>query len=334
MSEQERVTVDHDACTRVAAVLSRAGIPLDAEDEFPDLGLDEQALGNYYLATVAICHQTQSLVGRIDGEIWRGWDYLARRLALECRRDPALLTPKRWRDIHPSALNQWFTGTQVLGPLSRIDERAALLNDLGRSMEDHNWNTLRDLYNACGGRSSSGEPNIMGLLSGFRAYRDPVQKKSVFLLGLMANTGGWRYIDDDALPPPVDYHEVRGHFRIGTVVIADPELNRRLLAREIVSEQDDIQIRAAVRDAIRAIARAAGSATAMQLHYLFWNVFRNACLRESPYCYRCPDALRLPDRYRHLLVQRAGYLGCPFVNVCRSAGAARYAEHVFDTDWY
>lgn len=175
---------------------------------------------------------------------------------------------------------------------------------------------------------------MIGLLHMFRAYNDPVQKKSVFLLGLMANTAGWRYADSDALPPPVDYHEVRGHLRLDTVSIADTDLDRRILAREAVSAEDDVQIRAAVRDAILEIARHAGGATAMQLHYLFWNVFRNICLRGAPQCFRFTDMVRLPRRYHHLLVEREGRSACPFVNVCRSAGHARHVEHTFDTDWY
>lgn len=54
-------------------------------------------------------------------------------------------------------------------------------------------------------------------LAGIRAYRDPVRKKSSFLLELLRSQCGWQFVDVENLSAPVDYHEVRGHFRLGTV---------------------------------------------------------------------------------------------------------------------
>ena len=57
--------------------------------------------------------------------------------------------------------------------------------------------------------------NLLNTLGNFSAYRDPVRKKSLFFLSLLRNSGLASFSDDGNLGPPVDYHEVRGHLRIG-----------------------------------------------------------------------------------------------------------------------
>lgn len=51
----------------------------------------------------------------------------------------------------------------------------------------------------------------------------------------MQNAGLWVFADRDKLGAPVDYHEVRGHLRIGTVQIHDEELRTRLVEGRDVS---------------------------------------------------------------------------------------------------
>ena len=203
-----------------------------------------------------------------------------------------------------------------------LNSDTELIRDLGRMMLKHEWNWFEDLYRLCEARVATGDPNLFAVLGQSRAYRDPVKKKSSFLLALMRNSGLWTYADDDKLGPPVDYHEVRGHLRIGTVVITDPNLRAKLLSGTPVTAAEDIAIRRAVYDAIMRLSQPTGLRNPSQLHYLFWNIFRNHCLRESPYCFETVPAL--PERYRHL--SASGDNGCcPFSSVCAQC---RYDESI------
>jgi hypothetical protein len=155
----------------------------------------------------------------------------------------------------------------VLGDrLSEPEQRSALVRDLGRVMVEHQWRWFEDLYRASQGRVATGHPNLFELLSEFIAYRDPVRKKSAFVLALMRNSGLWTYVDDGALGPPVDYHEVRGHLRIGTVVVTDQSLRRKLMNDVPVTAEEDIAIRRAVYDAIMLISEDPGLRNPSQLH--------------------------------------------------------------------
>ncbi len=336
----EEVEVDSAACARVASLLKTQSIPADKEDVLPvDLARPES--GNFYLLLVAICHQTSPrgrppLEGTVGGKRLRGWDYLSAKLAAAVRDDPRLLKPTTWVQFTPQDVADLFTDPKFGKRLTDPEGRARLVRNLGAVMHEHGWLFLEDLYRASKGRIGSGYPNLLALLATFDAYKDPVQKKALLLLAIMRNSGLWSYKDEENLGPPVDYHEIRGHLRIGTVTIKDQRLKRKLLINEPVTEAEDLAIRGAVRNAIELIAQHLGArANPSVLHYLFWNVFRSCCTHQSPHCVACPPTCHLPERYVSLAVRDDGSRRCPFSDVCESANSAvRLQEHVLETDYY
>lgn len=328
----DEVVVDRLACQKVASVLASTGVPEECEEVCVPLATD--VLGNFYLGLVAICHQTQALRGRIASVPTRGWDYLHAKWLEAAMRDAKLLAPETWACLSAAALAHVFADSASGNTLTDVEGRASLVNDLGRRMLERGWWTLCDLYELSSKRIATGDPNLVSLLGSFRAYNDPLWKKSFFLLGLMRNSAGWVYADRDELGAPVDYHEVRGHLRLGTVIVNDFQLRRKLLRRVPVQEVEDIALRTRVGEAIRLVAEIAGVRDCMRLHYLFWNLFRSVCLREAPCCHTPPPGSVLPTRYAYLVVGQGGG-GCPFATVCPSADLAeRYVEHAFKTDWY
>ncbi|MEK7118279.1 MAG: hypothetical protein AAB869_01595 [Patescibacteria group bacterium] len=146
-----------------------------------------------------------------------------------------------------------------------------------------------------------------------RAFADPVQKKFFYFLALMQNQGFWKYRDTEHLSSPVNYHEQRGHFRLGSVKITDPELERKIRARENITAEEDIEIRFAVRHAIEIIAQHLG-VLPPTAHYFFWNYFRNCCSSDIVHCESCGAGCKLPERYR------MGQNRCVLAPACRSRG--------------
>jgi hypothetical protein len=322
------VRVDQLKCRAIAKVLAALRLPADREEiaiSFPP-----RDAANLFLLVVAICHQTQRLEGEVQGVPCRGWDYLLKRLHEAAQTDRQLLSPVTWKALYGSDL------TKIFGPtLQHADSRAALIRNLGDQMAARSWVSFEDTYVEARRCIAAGTPNLINLLRTFVAYDDPVNKKSFFLLGLMLNSLQWSYTDPENLGAPVDYHEVRGHLRIGTVRITDESLRAKLHSGISVTEAEDVAIRGAVSEAISLIAPRAGIATPMLLHYLFWNLFRNICTRTEPFCFDCSRVPGLPLRYRSILGSGSGVSRCLFADVCESAGhAPLLTEHSFDTHWY
>ena len=339
ITREVTIEVNKDACHALASLIITKSIPVEKEDNSLQ-GFSPEQIGNFYLFLVAICHQTSPrglppLEGRVFGATKRGWDYLTAKFEESARHESDLLAPTSWARMSTEELSALYRDAEVGDRLTGVAHRAALIRDLGKVMEKNRWACLQDLYRLCAGRAGSGDPNLYGLLFLFQAYRDPMRKKSSFLLTLMRNTGLWHFVDDDQVGVPVDYHEVRGHLRLGTIAVRDENLRRKLLDSLPVTATEDLAIRQAVHDAIVLISKLTACHTPAQLHYLFWNVFRSCCTRESPHCQRCPTECSLPERYVPLAIQPNGHRQCPFSGVCASANSSqRYYEHVFDTDYY
>ncbi len=333
------VEVNTAVCKRLAELLRKSDIPHD-EEESALPGFPHHFIGNFFLALVAICHQTSprhhpALEGVVESVHLRGWDYLFARFESAARNNAALLEPATWRELAASDIRDLFRDEEYGELLTDTEGRAALLRDLGQRMLAHAWKNADAIQEFCNGRVATGHPNLLDMLAEFRAYDDPVRKKSLFFLALMRNSHTWRYRDDETLGPPVDYHEVRGHLRIGTIDIKSSDLREKLRQGIEVASEEDVAIRQAIYDAIMLLSRDSGMNNPSQLHYLFWNVFRSVCTRQSPQCLKLSSNSTLPQRYLPLTVQQNDQRRCPFWSVCKSARIDdRFVEHVFQTDYY
>jgi hypothetical protein len=275
------------------------------------------------------------LEGIVGKRRLRGWDYLSAKLEERISSDRTLLKPSRLLDLTGDELQMLYRDPETGDRLSDPEGRAQLVRDIGSVMQTEGWLWLEDLYQLTEGHVATGELNLLDGLAKFRAYRDPLKKKSLFLLALMRNTGIWKYVDDSQLGPPVDYHEVRGHLRIGTVRINSNSLRKKLRGRIPVTAEDDLEIRGAVYDSIMMLSELTDLRNPSRLHYMFWNVFRSCCKHESPHCRTCPSDCSLPTRYVPMAIHPAGHRRCPFSSVCASVNVSqRYQEHAFETDYY
>jgi hypothetical protein len=302
--------------------------------------MSPEQVGNFYLLLVAICYQTSPrgkppLEGEVEGRHLRGWDYLSAKLEAAARDNRAVLSPAFWAHVTTEEVRQLFHDGSLGDRLSDPAGRAVLIRDLGEQMLSRSWDRAGQIYEASGGRIASGSPNLLSLLARFRAYDDPVRKKSFFFLELMQNSGLWKYADPENLGPPIDYHEVRGHLRIGTVEILDGELFSKIRDGLEVTPEQDVCIRKAVYQALMLVSEYTGLGNPGQLHYLFWNVLRSCCTRDNPHCNACPSTCSLPDRYVPLALFSGAVRRCPFSTVCQSAGReTKLVEHTIDTDYY
>lgn len=336
---RHQVSVNESVCRRLAAFLKNRSIPEERED-VPVSSLALSDIGNFYFLLVAICHQTSPqgkapLEGTVGGRYLKGWDYLSAKLLEAVTKDSALLTPAAWVGISESTVRGIFRDEVIGERLSDPAGRTLLINDLGQKMLAQSWESANDIYTSTNGRIASGDPSILDLMGRFRAYSDPVRKKTWLFLALMRNMGLWKFVDPANLGPPVDYHEIRGHLRIGTVEVFDPELRSILVKGERVNGHQDIIIRQAVSDAIMLISELSGLNDPSRLHYLFWNIFRSCCTRSEPHCHACPPTCSLPPQYVPLATLGRLTRRCPFSDVCNSANdQVKLLEPLVETEYY
>ena len=332
------VSVIEKQCENLSDLLSKVNLPKDIEEP-KEIELELDISKNFYFTIVAICHQTSPingspLEGIINGSYIKGWDYLSTKFHTAVKNDNSLVYPEKLSEIKSTDIICILKDDNGNSKITNPEGRAKLLRDIGEKMLKFNYSSVEDVYQESKGYLIGiHESGLLKKLSYFDAYSDPVMKKSLYFLSLMKNHLYWRYKDDTNLGPPVDYHEIRGHLRFGTIKINDKNLYNKILKNKLISEKEDIQIRQAVFNAIILISKKTNNSPSV-LHYFFWNLFRNCCSRNSPHCVACPSECHLPKRYS-ILKKRLNINNCILSKFCLSKNnIQKLIEPLVITEYY
>jgi hypothetical protein len=329
------VEINLERCREIASVVQDMRLPQNLVRQ-TIFSSDRKVVGNFNLLLVAICHQTQNIHGKVDGKWCRGWDYLERRLNQYCQSNPKFLEIDAWSTMTQASLEQALCQSGEGAAVMDAGPRVQLINDLGDQMTRAGYALFEQLYDAKK-RRCSGEMSIISFLKErTQAYADPVEKKARLLIGLLRDVHGWEFSNVRELGAPVDYHEIRGHLRLGTVIINDEALGEKIRS-DSVSDSEDHLIRDGVSDAIDAIARYAMGADSLRVHYILWKYFRTICRRDEPNCsVRKASALeQLDPAYAEAFNNSVGSSGCALSSVCESFKERTFeAEYRYDGTYY
>jgi len=95
------------------------------------------------------------------------------------------------------------------------------------------------------------------------------------------------------------------------------ELRSKVQSGLAITEPEDFEIRSTVQSVNELISNGSGLSSSA-IHYLFWNVFRNCCPRESfmTHCLTCGDCCGLPVQYKAMPSYQKR---CIFAGFCSSA---------------
>lgn len=317
-----KVTIDTGKCLEIAEhIRNTGGVPEDREDPMLH-AFPKEIAHNGWWAICAINQQTTPVRGKpLSGTVRDvklfGWDYLLQKAIILSTENSYMFTREWLCSVTADLVRCMYYDNEEGDTLNQLEVRAELLRDLGEFLKRHGWGSIHEAYKESHGYivRSDGK-GLAQILPEARAYQDPVQKKSFYFLAIMRNQGFWKYKDILNLSSPVNYHEQRGHFRLGTIRVLDPALEKKIRNRRNITDQEDIEIRFAVRRMIEFIAQLL-DVTPSMMHYYFWNFFRNCCRRDGPHCESCGNSCRLPERYS---VNAHGQ--CIFASVCASAKLA------------
>ena len=226
--------VEAQAVERVAARVRELAAGYEPPD-FAEVPTPDAAL---FLA--AIDHRTGFEEGHeVDGAGPYEGSALLWALGLRAeRRAPGALTARSLYGVSPAAIAAVFrVGADSLADPER---RAQLWDDLARGLIENYQGEASALIAATGGRLGGGS-GALRHLGGFKAFSDPLQKKS-FLVCKIWERRGWLEVAD---------HE-------NWEVSADNVLMRLALRSGLVEQGTVEEVRAATRTAFKRVAEEAG----------------------------------------------------------------------------
>ncbi len=175
--------------------------------------------------------------------------------------------------------------------------------------------------------------DILEALEIFRAYQDPLRKKSYLLLKFLLRTGLLEVVDPTTLKLPIDNHLIRLALRIGLVEIIDDELKKKILLHNSISEKEDRILREKILEAYMYVLEVSGLPPII-VDDLFWHVVRFCCQKESPNCEsRRKDVIE--ELKQRISIKIENF--CPFIDSCLSASEEnrrRLVEPFFRSIYY
>ncbi len=288
------VSIDLGAVARVARLLEPVIRSMDLDDftdprYYPPPSDDPESVARYFYFMVAIDHRTSRhgpFEGYVDEEFYHGADLLYRLGKRAYDEDPDFFSPERMARIRPEDVAKWLSvgEAKIWDP----EVRAALLRDAAQKLLKYYGSRVTNLIEASGSRLKE-DLSPTGFIQRLRPilpYSDPIEKKAHLLAKFLNRRRILNHRDPWNEEVPVDNHLTRIALRLGIVQLHG-ELKQKVARGAEVSDEEDIRIRQAVKQAYKLIARAANTRPYILDDYL-WTHGRKTCTHGKPKCHKCP----------------------------------------------
>lgn len=263
---------------------------LDVFDErfYPPRDLDPETTARYFIVMVSMDHRL-SRPGRpyracLEDGCYEGADLLYRLGVRRLIEDVDFFTPEHLASIAIDEVKDTFSYGEISPP--DIDIRTMLLRDLGFKLIKLYDSSVLKLIRESGNRIRGGfhGEGLVEKLRVFRAFEDPVEKKSMLFTKFMITRGLFNPVDE--LDVAVDNHLSRIAYRLGLVMVSG-SLWSKIRGGIEVEYEEDVLLRLTIRRAYRYISTSSGLKPVIIDDY-FWNMGRSICLRDTmPLCDKC-----------------------------------------------
>lgn len=287
------IGIDVSLVERVARTMRHRGQEIRTLDVYdyrfyPSRDEDMENSLRYFLVMVSMDHRL-SRPGRkyracIDDGCYEGAELLYRLGMKKYLEDIDFFTPSRLSNITIDEVRKVFSVGDIAPPDPEV--RTYLLRDLGIKLikiyDSKVINILRSSNNRI--RGNVNQPGLVDNLRVFRAYEDPVEKKSMLLAKFLIAREYFKPID--TLDVAVDNHLSRIAYRLGLIMVSGNIWEKIKRGLE-VTQEEDILLRLFVRRAYRLLCERSGLDPII-VDDFFWIMGRTICLRDNePLCDMC-----------------------------------------------
>lgn len=283
--------IELDRIKSIARVINKIEIkPMDLYNTkfYPEANELVNKVFMYFLTMVAIDHRLSRPGKRyranINGEELHGSDLLYYLGMKMFKKNPDFFTPSNLVNITYGDVKSWLSLGDAIPPDPEI--RTLLLQDLGKKIIKIFNGYPIEILGICKGylRREDGE-GLLDLLRIFKAYADPVEKKSMLLIKFLSYRGMIKIIDSENIQIPIDNHLTRIAIRLGLLTL-DKYIEEKIFNEVPVRYDEDIVIRYMAREAYKYLSIISG----IDIFYLddfLWSLGRNICVRDAPQCNIC-----------------------------------------------
>jgi len=331
-----KVKLDLEQCERVADIIKKCKFkPSFCNRDFITLPIDKETKLRAYLYSVAICHQTHTLINQKLN--LKGWDYIEYVFTNLAKDNSKLLKPDYLASLTVDELSNQLKslfsddGNPDNCTLDRLEERSKFLIETARVIKDEYKGEVNNLLNLSELKLLNKGKGLYEILEKIEPYSDPLRKKSTVFIKFIEEAGLAVIKDPENFIPIMDYHMQRVLLRLGCVEVLDINLQEKLRNKEKISS--DVEVRNASVEAIKAISKIPGLNVA-NLNDFFWALGRSCCTEKT----LCHDkkCCKKPCTFT-LLVDLLSHNECIFQKICKGSSDEKYRKYwqpIVDTHYY
>ncbi len=269
----------------------------------PDDDIERQMV--FFAAMVAIDHRTSTPLTKFElsgKRKLRGADLLYYLGVRTYKETPAMFTAEGLMNLKVNEARRILCTAETC--VWDLHTRIFLLRDLGKKVVEYYGGKFENLLRV------ETISQLSRRLEPFRAYEDPVKKKTFLLAKFLEGRGLVKFRDPENFQVAVDNHLTRLALRLGIVRLSE-DYYRRIERSEEFTSEEDYRLRLAIREAWKRVSMRSG-VDPFTLDDFLWKFGRTTCLPENPRCN-----------------------SCPFSSVCFSRSVNRFwKEHAHVITWY
>lgn len=274
---------------KLANVFRRINIEIDPLTDpqlYPSTDDDREHILRYFLVMVAMDHRTQIpgyvFSSKIGEKEFSGAFLLYKLGKAMYDNDRTFFSPEKLIKITKRDIEKWLTSDT--GIIRDPEIRASLLRDLGYKLIKIYEGNVENLIDQSNYKlKDMNEGGFIDRLKIFRAYEDPVEKKSYLLAKFLIRRNLFHPTDLHNLQLPIDNHLTRIAIRTGLIESDDQTLFTNM--REATYEEDII-IRLQARRAYKKISELSNH-TPDKLDDYLWMHGKYVCTQQNPKCDSC-----------------------------------------------
>lgn len=320
------IEINIKQCEKIAQIVKKLKFrPSFFKREILTFAEDKETKARVYFYVSAICHQTRKLKSEKRNLV--GWDYLTKVFIELTKNEPAFFEPKNLKCMDKNKLitklKTLFSDYNDLEhtTLERAEERAEFLIECGKILDEKYSGKVLNLLKKSKGYLVKNNHGLYKLLEEFKAFSDPLRKKSGVLLDFLISSGIFKIKDLENFVPVVDYHMQRVFLRMGCIEVKNEDLRKKLMNFERLDSDEEFRI--AAQEVLTKISKLSGK-TVIELDPIFWSLGRSCCQMKTTLCYNkvCD---KNPCTF-FTFMDLKNHDKCVFENVCKGSKDKDYRE--------
>ena len=308
---------------------------------FPPSDADKKETANFFFFITAIDHRTHPKEGHfegiVEGELFHGADLLWALARKKQRENKDLLTPEYLQNVTELDIKQWFS---VEKPTKKIiknpQSRVVLLKDCAKKLlrfYDGDTNNIIKKSHGYIIKKEGQDRGLLNLLKDFKAYEDPLNKKSYLLMKFLERRGILSIRDPENINIPVDNILIRVSLRSGILDVLDNDLKIRLKKNLPINKKEEFEIRKTTLECFKKISSYM-KLSPFLVDDILWEFGRCSCRKDKPLCTTQINE-NFCQAFRLLKNKQAN--NCVFYNGCKGGSLISkyrlYKEPNYKT-WY